>query len=288
MNGADVALTFDCEGQRLVGVLSPGHEANELGVLIIVGGPQYRAGSHRQFVMLARRLAGEGFPVLRFDYRGMGDSEGDMRSFEHVDTDVAVAIDALLRAAPSVRRVALCGLCDGASAALLYLDRAKPDPRVAGLCLLNPWVRTASTLARTHVRHYYLQRLRERAFWLKLLRGGVAWRAPRDLFANLLRMRSRAAVAAADEPYTRRMARSWLTFRGQVLLLLSGQDFTAKEFIDTSSREPDWRGTAAHVRTERVELPDADHTLSATASRLAMENHCVRWLQDLQAATSRS
>lgn len=46
------------------------------GVVIIVGGPQYRAGSHRQFVLLARALATAGYPVLRFDYSGMGDSDG--------------------------------------------------------------------------------------------------------------------------------------------------------------------------------------------------------------------
>jgi alpha/beta superfamily hydrolase len=48
-------------------------------VLVIVGGPQYRAGSHRQFTLLARSLAEQGFAVLRFDYRGMGDSTGAMR-----------------------------------------------------------------------------------------------------------------------------------------------------------------------------------------------------------------
>jgi len=52
------------------------------GVLIVVGGPQYRVGSHRQFLLLSRRLAAEGHPVMRFDYRGMGDASGAMRGFE--------------------------------------------------------------------------------------------------------------------------------------------------------------------------------------------------------------
>jgi len=45
-------------------------------------------GSHRQFVQLARRLAKQGYPTLRFDYRGMGDSEGVYRSFENVGPDL--------------------------------------------------------------------------------------------------------------------------------------------------------------------------------------------------------
>jgi hypothetical protein len=46
-------------------------------VVIIVVGPQYRAGLHRQFVSLARTLSTAGFLVLRYDYRGMGDSDGE-------------------------------------------------------------------------------------------------------------------------------------------------------------------------------------------------------------------
>ena len=42
------------------------------GMLIVVGGPQYRAGSHRQFTLLARDVAATGVPTMRFDYRGMG------------------------------------------------------------------------------------------------------------------------------------------------------------------------------------------------------------------------
>jgi len=51
--------------------------AADTGVLIVVGGPQYRVGSHRQFVMLARFLADHGVPCMRFDYRGMGDVSGE-------------------------------------------------------------------------------------------------------------------------------------------------------------------------------------------------------------------
>ncbi|KAB8057318.1 hydrolase 1, exosortase A system-associated, partial [Janthinobacterium violaceinigrum] len=59
---------------RLVGILSLPAAPGPRGVLIVTGGPQYRVGSHRQFVLLARALAAQGVPVLRFDLRGMGDS----------------------------------------------------------------------------------------------------------------------------------------------------------------------------------------------------------------------
>src|SRR5258707_6492460 len=50
------AFMFDCEGESLVGILSGAGLPAGRGVLIVVGGPQYRAGSHRQFTLLARHL----------------------------------------------------------------------------------------------------------------------------------------------------------------------------------------------------------------------------------------
>jgi len=59
----ELAFTFDCEGETLVGILhqptrpSQGRDAQRTGVVVVVDGPQHRAGSHRQFVHLARHLA---------------------------------------------------------------------------------------------------------------------------------------------------------------------------------------------------------------------------------------
>jgi uncharacterized protein len=70
---AEEAITFACGDDQLLGIL---HHANgtprRLGIVIVVGGPQYRVGSHRQFVLMSRAFAAEGYPVLRFDYRGNG------------------------------------------------------------------------------------------------------------------------------------------------------------------------------------------------------------------------
>jgi hypothetical protein len=42
---------------------------------------------------------------------------------------------------------------------------------IAGLVLLNPWVRSEVSLAQTHIKHYYGQRLLQGEFWRKLLSG---------------------------------------------------------------------------------------------------------------------
>jgi uncharacterized protein len=279
-------FTFACGDDTLVGLLSrpDGAALRDTGVLIVVGGPQYRAGSHRQFVELARALAAQGYAVLRFDVRGMGDSSGAQRHFETLDDDVAAAVQALAQRVPGLRRTVLWGLCDGASASLLYLDR-RPDPRVHGLVLLNPWVRSEASLARTQVKHYYRDRLRQREFWLKLLRGGVAWQALRGLVANVRRATGRGGTQAAGElPYQARMARAWRRFAGPSLLVLSGRDYTAREFIEYTAGAPEWQGLRQRPGVQTLEPAEADHTFSSLSEQRALEAATLRWLGQLPPA----
>ncbi len=274
------ALAFDCGGVSLCGILSEPAEPSNVGVVIVVGGPQYRAGSHRQFVLLARALAQQGFAVLRFDMRGMGDSEGSAAGFEAVTADIGAAVGALCANAPGVTQVALWGLCDGASAALLYLDAAS-DPRVRGVCLLNPWVRSPESLARVQLRHYYWRRLGERGFWQKLASGRVGVQAWRDLRANLRARRPGERAAAL--PFQHRMARAWKAFDGDILLVLSGDDFTAKEFVDATGSDPAWARALEHRGLQRHDLPEADHTFTASPWRQRVDEITTAWLKALPA-----
>ena len=83
MTYSEQAIDFCCEHDTLVGVLGVPESAASLGVVVVVGGPQYRAGSHRQFVLLCRALAAAGIATLRFDYRGMGDKRGRAAGERH-------------------------------------------------------------------------------------------------------------------------------------------------------------------------------------------------------------
>jgi exosortase A-associated hydrolase 1 len=274
------ALQFSCADDVLVGVLAAPAEGTlaRTGVVVIVGGPQVRAGSHRQFTLLARYLAAEGYPVLRFDVRGMGDSSGEQRSFQGLDDDIGAAVDTLMRCQPNIEKVVLWGLCDGASAALLYVHSTS-DARVAGLCLVNPWVRSEASLARTHVKHYYIRRLMQGSFWRKLLGGGVAGQALSDLRRNLRLARSRQpAKEGMQAPFQRRMALGWAAFDGPALLLLSGNDYTAREFCEYTDNDPLWRAALAQPNLTRHDVPDADHTFSDPQDRQRLEATTLDWL----------
>ena len=74
--------------------------------------------AHRAFSLLARRLATLGYPVLRFDFYGCGDSSGDALdgNLQRWTQNVGSAIDEVKNAG-RVARVALVGLRLGASLA---------------------------------------------------------------------------------------------------------------------------------------------------------------------------
>jgi exosortase A-associated hydrolase 1 len=255
----DLALAFDCDGDRLYGVASVPPAPAERGVLIVVGGPQYRAGSHRQFTLLARALADQGIAAMRFDVRGMGDSEGSARPFEDIGADLDAAVTAFMQNVPKLREVVLWGLCDGASAAALYAAR---DARITGLALLNPWVRTEAGAATATIKHYYRARLFDRTFWQKLASGkfdaGAAVRSAVQLAKTALAPAPAAGTAALpDQVYL-----GLVNFDGKLLVMLSGADLTAQEFQDASASTADWRALMAQPRVTRHLLDGADHTCS--------------------------
>lgn len=281
-------VEFGCEQEQLIGVLSLPEvdTVSTVGVVVMVGGPQYRAGSHRQFVSLARAMAKGGYPALRFDYRGMGDSSGELRDFQQVTHDVGDAIDAMQAAIPTLQRIALWGLCDGASAALLYCQ-ARSDSRIIGVCLLNPWIRSDASLARAHVKHYYADRLRQKEFWIKLLSGKVALSAVKGLWRNLHTMFAggKANPETASIAFQERMAQAWQTPTLPILLLLSENDYTAKEFLEYVAVNPRWRGLLDRRLLTREDLEGADHTLSTSAAKRTAERLTLEWLQKLAQGT---
>jgi len=279
-------LTFACEGASLTGVLSGAGLAAGRGVLIVVGGPQYRAGSHRQFTLLARHLGERGVPTLRFDYRGMGDGAGEVRTFEDVGADIRCAVDLFFASAPHLKEVVIWGLCDAASAALFY---AHGDARVKGLVLLNPWVRTEQGLARTHLKSYYFQRLFQASLWRKLARGEFNAREAaaafgRNVFGAIGPGRSPGIgknSRSRELPLPDRMEDALRRFRGRVLIILSGNDLTAREFEGVVANSRAWQLLLGDERVTRYRLPEANHTFARRAWRDQVALWTEGWVKSL-------
>jgi exosortase A-associated hydrolase 1 len=290
MNFEERALAFSCEEAWLYGILTLPSQYGSKGVLVLVGGPQYRVGSHRQFTLLARSLAAGGIPVFRFDFRGMGDSEGEARTFEDVEDDLRCAIDKFLVEAPLVKELVIWGLCDAASAAVFYAHR---DPRVTGLVLLNPWVRTEAGAAKAYLKHYYVSRLFDPQLWRKIGRGQLNLKATArsvlgfagEAFAGRKKMAASASGEVSSPtgpascglvPLPDRMLEGFRRFRGRVLLILSGNDLTAQEFSDLMKGSREWRKLLQASRVTRFTLPEANHTFS----RREWRDQVAGWTKD--------
>jgi alpha-beta hydrolase superfamily lysophospholipase len=118
----------------------PGEERHRDAGLLICSPLGYDAiSSHRTQRHLAEASAGHGFPALRFDYDGSGDSSGQDTDPARVDAwleSIRVAA-ATLRAQTGVSHVYLFGIRLGASLALLAAQRL---PDVIGVILVNPVV----------------------------------------------------------------------------------------------------------------------------------------------------
>lgn len=131
-------LSFLCAGHRMAATLDrpdAGVALHETGLMIVSGGNEIRAGAHGGQAMLAAWAAARGHAVLRYDRRGVGESEGDNHGFLSSGPDIAAAAAAFRAAVPGMTRILALGNCDAASALALYGAVAGID----ALVLANPW-----------------------------------------------------------------------------------------------------------------------------------------------------
>jgi exosortase A-associated hydrolase 1 len=282
------AEIMTCEDAALVGIL---HEPDIIGptglVIIVAGGPQYRVGAHRQFVMLARQLAAAGIPVIRFDHRGTGDSDGDYRGFMDMDADIRTAVDTLFSNYPTLEQAALWGECESASAAAYY---AHTDKRISGIFLVNPWVRTEAGLAKTYLKHHYRSRLVDPEFWKKVRSGQFSVsQSLRSLLGLVMEAAGGrdskeapgGAAAAHDLPLTVRLEKSLLSFHGDIAVLTSGRDHIAQEYKDFANSSKALRRHLNQPSSFVYEVADSDHTFSRPEWRNELFTQTEFWLTRL-------
>jgi exosortase A-associated hydrolase 1 len=273
----------------LLSAPSPATPPQDIGVLFAAGGAQYRIGAHRQFRELAHRLAGAGYPALRVDLPGQGDSPGEPLPYTAVGPCLHAAGAALLHAMPACRRIAVFGLCDGASAALLHAHHAG-EPTWAGLAMLNPWLEPDAQVKQARERHYYRQRLFSHSLWRQLLSGGLGMASVRAALRSALGLRPGASSpvqgATAQQPIDVNVAlgQAWNGWQGHLLLIVGGADLTGQAFDHRVQHHPDWRGRRAAPLWQRVLLPGADHTLSRPEWRDDAQEAMLAWLAQLPPA----
>jgi exosortase A-associated hydrolase 1 len=242
-------IGIEMGGTRLAATLNDG--PRETGLLLVSGGNEIRSGAHGGQAAIAAHIASLGYPVLRYDRRGIGESEGENGGFETSGPDIAAALAAFRAAAPHVSRIVAFGNCDAASGLALFHDGLGIDH----LLLANPWVielAEASEDAPTPpsaaaIRARYWARIKNPRSLIDLFTGKINLKklagglkaASQKAAPSGLSARIAAALAASDTPTT---------------ILLAARDTTAMAF------DGDWKGdgfaparSRADINVERID-----------------------------------
>lgn len=187
MTEAQVVSFKNAQGLTLTGTLHTPAErrADRPAVVLYSPGVKMRVGPGRLYVPLTELLTRHGHEVLRFDFYGLGDSEGDLAETHLADVynyiEVGRFTDDAMTALQWMkerghRRFIVGGLCGGAITALYAAQR---DPSVEALLSIGMTVTLASDAARPaehmsseelkHRRRGYLKRVFNPVSWWRLI-----------------------------------------------------------------------------------------------------------------------
>lgn len=242
-------FAFDVAGSECMASLDDGHRTT--GLVIVTGGNEIRSGPAGIQAALAARFAERGYPVLRYDRRGIGDSEGENAGYRGAGQDLAAAIAAFRSAAPTVERIVAYGNCDAASLLML-----KAGGGADALALANPWTfedDAAPELSANPqaLREHYRQRLKSGSAIKRVLRGEVKiGAAVKSLLAML-----RPAPPASG--LVDRLRSGLERFDGPAAILIAERDRTGQQFRGSwpkDDRRIDICADATHAFVEPASL----------------------------------
>jgi dienelactone hydrolase len=275
-------------GQSLAGILSTTREtrADAPHVVFVNAGIIHRVGPNRLYVDLARRLVSLGFPTLRFDLSGLGDSEvvaAGTSLTESALADIRAAFD-YLETARKATSFIICGLCSGANHSMLATFA---DERAVGTLLIDPTVTRTRKSRLVHLG----RRLRHAATWASVLTlRHPMWARSLGRFRRLQAERAGAAAQAAKdqsvhhEPYDEhvpseemvRVSLQRTIDRGvHFMFVFTGgvnHVYNYREQLFDLLPGVDFRG---QLRLEY--MPETDHTVSDTPSRAALLDRVADW-----------
>jgi len=297
------AVTFrNAAGELLFGIVDePAHARSDIGIVLLSPGVKSRVAPHRLYNKIARRLVRLGFRVLRFDFAGLGDSEGVIQERLLPDLyrsiqlgryvgDTLAAVD-WMRDHAGTPRVILGGLCGGALTGLLA---AEASEHVAGLFGLGmpvildgsevDKVATMSQGELRNMRRKYLAKVLDPTSWLRVITlrtdFRLAWRSLKA--RSHARRHAVSSVPAVlgdngNQKFSRALF-SMLERRRPTLLLFGGADRLYWEYREKFA---DPHATLLAPYADRLEvrtIEHANHVLTLGEWQEEFFGHCERWL----------
>ena len=263
-------VSFSCDGRRLAATVD--EAAGSVGLLILSGGNEIRAGAHRGMAKLAADVAVAGFPVFRFDRRGIGDSEGENCGFEASALDIDSAIASFRDQFPAMKQIVAFGNCDAASAILLHRPQG-----IAAALLANIWTIEATANEGpppAAIRARYKEKLLQPREWIRLISGGV------DLI-KLAKGLSRVAVPVDSASLSLSIAKGLEQFEGPVEIILCSRDATAIAFMD-EFQKPHFQEARARSDMNIVQLDSASHSFTSVQDYEVLKSISLRLLNSTE------
>lgn len=269
-------LTFDCAGETLGGTLDGADGTT--GLLIVSGGNEIRSGAHAGMAALAAHVAEAGYPVMRYDRRGIGDSTGDNGGFESSADDIAAAVAAMRAHAPHVTRLVAFGNCDAASSLALF----GPAAGIDALILANMWTletesdaadesEAAATMTAGAIRSRYLAKLKDPRELIRLATGGV----------NIDKLVRGLRQATAKTEVTGLAARLGAALAAMPLptkLLVAEHDRTAMWFLEHWDSGP-FTPARTNPNLSMARLNSGSHSFASAGDKAWLRERIVEALQ---------
>lgn len=227
---------------------------NSTGLLIVTGGNETRAGTHRGMSLLAAKLAATGTPIFRYDRRGTGDSTGPNTGYAGARKDLLAAADAFREHAPHLTRLIAFGNCDAATTLALWGKEAGCDQVI----LANPWVVEPrhDLPPPAAIKAHYAARLRDPSAWKQIAKAGLS-------IPKLIKgLRSIATAVPTDDLTTRALA-AITAWGDDATVILATGDATAIAYADAASR--------AGLTPTTIKISTSSHSFARPADVEALE-----------------
>ena len=175
MNFREFPVFVPVGKERLCAIVCvPSKRHHDLGVVLLTGANYSRIHRNRMWVRTARELAERGYPSIRFDYHGIGDSTGEARfDLEEPFEEDACAASEFLREATGISKLSVIGTCFGSRTALAAGAR---DASIASIVLFPVKVLVSPNRGSRVVRSKAKARLEKRASGRRALETLLRWR----------------------------------------------------------------------------------------------------------------
>ncbi|MBT3027664.1 MAG: hypothetical protein KME48_10990 [Candidatus Thiodiazotropha sp. (ex Ctena orbiculata)] len=297
--------TFENRNGELLFVIThvPNHVAQKDAVILLLSpGVKMRVAPHRLYNKMADEFVNEGYIVARFDFSGLGDSEGEIEEdlladfyntvqFGRYVKDTVDAMDWAERKYGKNKFI-LAGLCGGAITGLLT---GQADERVEALLSLNiPVILDGSNQDKTkyltegqldRLKKNYLKRLFNVNSWLRFLTFKSDYKL---LLKSLIRKNKKSdndkqqdnSAGSNLNPLFEPAFMYWIEKSKNMLLIFSGSDRLTWEYNEKFALPNQDKLAAINGRFEVRVVDEANHIFSYKSWYEEMMKLSLQWLKN--------